>query len=340
MKWGGLSATAAAHVATTGERAGCRRGADRRVRVRGSVEWSSSCLFQVKGAVAAQEGEVIFAAAAAAHVASVGERAGYRLGSDREGSEEKTVAVMGLSKLAKGWRKGAIKGNAEDQYQLGLCYNTEGSEGAKLDKVAAAAWYGKAAEQEQADAQWALGVCYDDGEGVEQNLEVAAQWWLRAADLGDADAQGGLGDCYARGRGVEQDDVQAVAWWQKAAKGGEVNSQYNLSRCYMHGTHSLPNNTRRARSFLKAAAAQGNDDAIENLKLLNVCESCGALDANRTCGGCKSVKCIRVARYCTPACQKKDWKFHKLDCGGLKVCECRNCRVSDRGEGSTAAAPE
>ena len=50
----------------------------------------------------------------------------------------KTVAVMGLSKLAKGWRKGAVKGNAEDQYQLAYCYY-EGSEGVKRDKVAAAA---------------------------------------------------------------------------------------------------------------------------------------------------------------------------------------------------------
>jgi hypothetical protein len=45
---------------------------------------------------------------------------------------------------------------------------------------------------------------------------------------------------------------------------------------------------------------------------------------------------ISMARYCTRACQKKDWKYHKLDCGGLKSCECRGC-VSDRGE---VAAPE
>jgi TPR repeat protein len=246
---------------------------------------------------------------------------------------------MGLSKLAKMWRKGAIKGNAEDQYQLGGCYH-EGAEGAKLDKVAAAAWFGKAAEQKHTEAQCCFGMCYADGEGVEQNLEVAAQWYLRAADLGDADAQGTLGSCYASGKGVEQDDAQAVAWWEKAARAGAVVSQYNLGLCYMHGTRGLPKNARRARSFLKAAAAQGDAKAIENLKLLNTCESCGAPDANRTCGGCKSVKSIRVARYCTLACQTKDWKFHKLDCGGLKVCQCRNCRVSDRGGSSTSTAPE
>ena len=138
---------------------------------------------------------------------------------------------------------------------------------------------------------------------------------------------------------MEQNDALAVAWWEKAATGGHAESQHTLGLCYMHGRHGLSKNARRARSYLKAAAAQGQDGAIEDLKLLNACESCGAPDANRTCGGCRSVKGISVVRYCTPECQKKDWKFHKLDCGGLKVCECRNCRVSERGEGSTSAAP-
>ena len=40
----------------------------------------------------------------------------------------KAVAVTGLSKLAKGWRKGAAKGKAEDQYQLAYCCN-DGKEG-------------------------------------------------------------------------------------------------------------------------------------------------------------------------------------------------------------------
>jgi TPR repeat protein len=245
---------------------------------------------------------------------------------------------MGLSKLAKGWRKGAVKGNAEDQYQLALC-NHEGTEGVKRDKVAAAEWFRKAAEQEHAGSQCSFGMCYHFGEGVEQNLDVAAQWYLRAAVLGDAKAHGCLALRYALGKGVEQDDAQAVAWWEKAAVKGHAASQNSLGLCYMHGARGLPKNARRARSLMKAAAAQGNDAAIQNLKLLNTCESCGAPDANRTCGGCRSVKCIRVARYCTPECQTKDWKFHKLDCGGLKVCECSNCRASDRGESSTAAAP-
>ena len=255
-----------------------------------------------------------------------------------EVQRSKTVALMGLSALAKGWRKGAVKGNAEDQYQLACCY-AKGTEGVKRDKVATAAWWGKAADQEHAGAQTNLGMCYADGEGVEQNREMAVTFYRKAADAGHAVGQGLLGGCYARGEGVEHNDAMAVGWWEKAATGGDAMSQHSLGLWYMHGKRGLPKNARRARSYLKAAIAQGEDDAIEDLKVLNACESCGAPDANRTCGGCRSVKGIRVARYCTPECQTKDWKFHKLDCGGLKVCECRNCRVSDPGERSTSAAP-
>ena len=245
---------------------------------------------------------------------------------------------MGLSKLAKGWRKGAIKGNAEDQYQLAECYQG-GREGVKRDKMAAAAWYGKAAEQQHADAQREFGSCYVHGDGVEQSLEVAAQWSLRAAALGDAEAQGLLGYCYANGSGVEQDDAQAVTWWEKAAKGGNVDSQYTLGRGYMDGSFGLPKYAQSAKVFMMAAAEQGHEDAIRCLKLLRACTSCGAPDATRTCLGCRSCTGLSVAGYCTPACQEKDGKFHKLDCGGSKACECGSC-VGERGESSTAAAPE
>ena len=37
-------------------------------------------------------------------------------------------------------------------------------------------WYRKAAEQGYAEAQFNLGLAYDNGEGVEQNFEEAVAW--------------------------------------------------------------------------------------------------------------------------------------------------------------------
>ena len=101
---GGVSAAAAEHVATTGERAERRRGAGRAIPGVVSREGGRQVVrleVSGEGAVAAQKGGVVVADAAAAHVASVYKRAGRRQGSGRERS--KAVAVMGLSKLAKGW---------------------------------------------------------------------------------------------------------------------------------------------------------------------------------------------------------------------------------------------
>ena len=125
---------------------------------------------------------------------------------------------MGLIKLAKGWRKGAVKGNAKDQHMLAYCYDN-GLEGVKRDQVAAAWWYGKAADKGHAEAQASLGVCYEDGEGVEVNRELATMWFRKAAEQNNAGGQFNLGQCYALGEGVEQDDALAVAWWKNRQRG-------------------------------------------------------------------------------------------------------------------------
>ena len=184
-----------------------------------------------------------------------------------------------------------MKGNAEDQYLLACCYE-HGTEGVKRDKVAAAAWWGKAAAQEHAGAQYDLGACYEDGDGVEQDYQVAVMFYRKAADAGHAVGLGVLGGCYALGKGVEQNDALAVMWWEKGVVSGHAGSQYMLGFCYMHSQRGLPKNARRARSHY---------DAIKYLKLLKACESCGAPDANRTCGAF-GFSCRRCA---TAASQSK-----------------------------------
>ena len=56
----------------------------------------------------------------------------------------------------------------------------------------AAKWYRKAAEQGLAGAQYCLGACYNNGEGVEQDFEEAAKWFRKAAEQGDEYAKKAL----------------------------------------------------------------------------------------------------------------------------------------------------
>ena len=73
------------------------------------------------------------------------------------------------------------------------------------------------AEQGDADAQYNLGVMYDQGRGVAQDDAEAMRWWRLAAEQGLADAQYNLGVSYVTGEGVPQDYVQAHLWYNLAA---------------------------------------------------------------------------------------------------------------------------
>ena len=79
-------------------------------------------------------------------------------------------------------------------------------------------WYKKAAEADNADAQYVLGELFLKGDGVKRSFPAAAQMFRRAAEKGNlARAQYALGLLYQRGLGVPKNDVEAVLWWQKAA---------------------------------------------------------------------------------------------------------------------------
>jgi uncharacterized protein len=59
---------------------------------------------------------------------------------------------------------------------------------------------------------------------VSQDFAEAVKWLRKAAEQNHADAQYSLGLCYASGRGVPKDAVAAVKWLRKAAEGGEVQA--------------------------------------------------------------------------------------------------------------------
>ena len=78
--------------------------------------------------------------------------------------------------------------------------------------------YKAKAEQGNAEAQFNLGFCYDDGRGVAKNAREAVKWYRKAAEQNYAPAQFNLGYCYANGQGVEKDIAEAYAWFSIAAK--------------------------------------------------------------------------------------------------------------------------
>jgi hypothetical protein len=96
-----------------------------------------------------------------------------------------------------------------------------------------------AAEQGLAKAQYNLGVCYEQGLGVEQSYNKAVKWYKLSAEQGLAEAQNNLGGCYVNGHGVEQSYKEAVKWYRMAAEQGLANAQNSFQRIIVQVKSSL-----------------------------------------------------------------------------------------------------
>ena len=91
------------------------------------------------------------------------------------------------------------------------------------------------ADKGDANAQYNLGLMYDNGQGVAQDYKEAARLWGLAAAQGVAFAQYNLGLMYANGQGVAQDFKEAVRLYRLAAAQGDADAQYSLGVMYDTG---------------------------------------------------------------------------------------------------------
>jgi TPR repeat protein len=67
------------------------------------------------------------------------------------------------------------------------------------------------------------------GEGVDRNPAEAARWWREAADQGLSQAQFNLGVLYEQGQGVKVDYSEAAKWYELAAAQGDRNAAQRLT---------------------------------------------------------------------------------------------------------------
>ena len=86
------------------------------------------------------------------------------------------------------------------------------------DDAKAVAWYQKAVDQGYAKAQYQLGKCYKNGEGIAKDEKKAVELFMLAAKQDNGDAQYQLAKCYLKGKGVAKDEAKAKSWLKKAVK--------------------------------------------------------------------------------------------------------------------------
>ena len=146
----------------------------------------------------------------------------------------------------------AEAGNAQAQYELGIHYY-DGA-GVPKDSANALKCFRKAADQDHALAQLALGRFYREGRlGLEKNPQEAVAWFRKAAEQGDAWGQSELALMYELGEGVAQDSAEAVRWYARAADQALPVAQFDLAYMYANGK-GVPADAERAVRLYEPSA--------------------------------------------------------------------------------------
>ncbi|KAJ1342136.1 hypothetical protein BSLG_003315 [Batrachochytrium salamandrivorans] len=148
-------------------------------------------------------------------------------------------------------------GICPSQYKLGLCHEY-GNLGVPIDPRRSIAWYTKAAEQGDPDAELALSGWYLTGaEGIlSQSDQEAFLWACKAADKGLAKAEYAVGYFVEHGVGVRSDIEDARKWYMRAAGQGNKRAIQRLKEFTVRTRRMLLHQLRvisEKRSILRIA---------------------------------------------------------------------------------------
>ena len=172
-----------------------------------------------------------------------------------------------MDKVVGELHKAAEQGDSDAQFQLGLMYE-EGTKVRKNENTARQ-WYRLAAEREHAEAQFNLGRLMQDKNAVE-----SLKWWLEADSRGHNSAALYLGRIYVGGGvAILKDPKAAVKWFLKAADPARgfypsAEAQLELGHIYRKGD-GVPKNEAEAVKWYRRAAYQGHSIAESWLHGMN-----------------------------------------------------------------------
>lgn len=170
-----------------------------------------------------------------------------------------------LKAAAKGFAESARRGEALGQFNLAMMNLRRELPGAS-DAIAWQ-WLQRAAAQQHALAENALGEMIEQGRRGKLDKAAACGWFERAAEHGNGDGALAIATCYYLGRGRAQDMAQAHRWYLEAAKAGDVGAQYLVATMFETGL-GVAADDRLARYWYDVAAKNGDDAARIKLKAM------------------------------------------------------------------------
>lgn len=153
----------------------------------------------------------------------------------------------------------ANAGDARAQYLVGQM-SDNGLGPVQLNPAEAATWYQRAADKNNADAQFALANAYSIGRGVTVDPKLAMHWLAKAADNGHVTAMMSLAGLYETGIGEARNPEKAAEWTRKAADAGSVNALYLYGVRMMLGD-GVTKDEKTAMLWMLRAAQRGHPAA-------------------------------------------------------------------------------
>ena len=106
----------------------------------------------------------------------------------------------------------------------------------------------KLAEQGNSEAQYLLGLHYEQGDGLETDLKKAYELYSSSAIHGYDKAEYKVGRYCSL---VKCDYIEAFKWFKKSAEKGNPEAQYELGMCYFQGKGVQRNRIKAIECFTK-----------------------------------------------------------------------------------------
>ncbi|GJJ69295.1 uncharacterized protein EMPS_01641 [Entomortierella parvispora] len=143
-----------------------------------------------------------------------------------------------------------------DDKGVPLCKNTSNEKDTTKDHQTST----DDANKKEAAKQFAEGLKFHAGYGVQKNCVIARNRYLKANKLGHVDAPCVLGTMYRDGDGFQKDLRKAVDWYSIAAQRGNALAYYNLGMMYHNGVDIFKDYPKVMGWFKKTADLSHSDD--------------------------------------------------------------------------------
>ncbi|MFA5239907.1 MAG: tetratricopeptide repeat protein [Phycisphaerae bacterium] len=180
---------------------------------------------------------------------------------------QKSLAAGDYDEAFAGYMKVAKNQNdALAQFTVGLFYKN--GWGRPASPAEAYVWFEKAASGGIPVAQHFLGDYLVTGVHCKADPAKAAVWYEKAAAMGHYISLCSLAELYMTGTGVEKDPAKAIALCREAAEKGSVPAQVRLGRFFLDGDESIRDYAEAYR-WLEIAATNNSLEAQYYLGVMN-----------------------------------------------------------------------